>query len=215
MTALVTIIAAAAALPYVLPLSSFIPDVERALAQRIHQPVSIRSLRLFLLPLPHLRAGGVTIGQSNLLEIDTVTIHPSAANVFSTVQVIREIELRGVRARPELLGVIHNIAAFAQRNATADNDWSGRMRVRIDNVTLRDVTLRFPSFTINGVNADVRLHENKPTSIRASHERDHLQVNARRQGANVWSIDIAGRDWKLPVGLPVQFERIEGHLLRN
>jgi uncharacterized protein involved in outer membrane biogenesis len=215
MTALVIVIATVAALPYFLPLSSFIPDVERALAQRIHQPVSIRSLRLFVLPIPHLRAGSVIIGRGSLLEVDTVTIYPSAANVFSGIKVIREVELRGVRARSELLGVVRNIVEAARRNNLVDSDRSGSMRVRVDNVTLRDVTVRFPNFVLTGVNADVRLQENKPISIRANHQRDHLQLSARRQGTDAWSIEITGRDWKLPVGLPVQFDRLGGNAVMN
>src|SRR5689334_9450751 len=82
-----------ASLPYLLPLSSFIPDIERTVSQRIRQPVTIGTLRLFVLPLPHLRASRITVGRGNLLEIDTLIIRPSTASLFGDVKVIREIEL--------------------------------------------------------------------------------------------------------------------------
>ena len=77
-------------------------------------------------------------------------------------------------------------------------------------MTLRDVTLRFPTFEFAGVNVDVKLQDGKPSQISATQQRDHLQVSARRQAGDSWSLDIAARDWKLPVGLPLQFDRLEG-----
>ena len=208
LASLAVVVAAVAAMPYLLPLSRLIPYLERAIAQRIHQPVSIGTLRLFVLPIPHLQAGAVSIGRYNLLNVDSIAIHPDIATLFSDTKVIREIEVRGVHTRSELLSVARNLIETSQRKSTEGDEPSG---VRVERVTLRDVTVRFPSFVLSALNAEVRLRDGKPAEIRVSHQRDRLQLIARRQNAARWSMDIAGRDWRLPVGLPLQFDRLEGH----
>src|SRR5262249_29979095 len=201
-------ITAMAALPYLFPLSAFIPDLERAIAQRIHQPVSIGGLRLFVLPLPHLRANTVSIGRNGLLEVDSITIYPSFMTLLGDTKVIREVEVRGVHARFELLAAARNLinveAAQSKRETSREHS-----RVRVDRVTLRDVSLRFPSFALSALAADIKLQDGKPGEIRATHQRDRLHLFARRQG-DTWKLDIFARNWKLPVGLPLQFDRLEG-----
>ena len=204
MTALV---AAVTALPSVIPLSPFIPDVERAISQRIRQPVSIKRLRFFVLPTPHLRASTVSIGRNGLLDVDAVIIYPSLPTLFSDTKIIREVEVRGVKARFELLGAARMLMNNEAQRKRASSDEDGAVVVR--RVTLRDVTLRFPTFELAGLNVEVRLQDGKPSQITASHQRDHLQVSARRQAGDSWALDIAAHDWKLPVGLPLQFDRLE------
>jgi uncharacterized protein involved in outer membrane biogenesis len=202
------LIAALAALPYLFPLSAFIPELERIIAQRIHQPVSIGKLRLFFLPLPYLRANAVTVGRNGLIEVDALTVQPSMLTLFSDTKVIREIELRGVRARFELLAAARALTKTeaAQRSQTSGEESS---RVRVDRITLRDASIRFPSFTLSALSADVRLQNGKPAEIRATQLRDRLQITARRQG-DAWNLDIFARDWKVPVGLPLELDRLEG-----
>ena len=203
-----TALAGAAALPYLFPLSSFIPDIELAIAQRVHQPVSIKKLQAFILPLPHLRASAVTIGRNGLLDVDSITIYPNAISLFDDTKVIREIEVRGVRARFELLGAARSLLTteIPQRKRAGGE---GRAPIRVDRITLRDVSLRFPTFSLPAFSADIRLQNGKPAEIRASQQRDRLQLTARRQGEN-WNVDFHAHDWTLPVGIALQFDFLEG-----
>ncbi|HWH47429.1 MAG TPA: hypothetical protein VN664_06480, partial [Burkholderiales bacterium] len=41
-------------IPFLLPLGRLIPELERIASEQLRAPVRIESLRLFLLPLPHL-----------------------------------------------------------------------------------------------------------------------------------------------------------------
>jgi len=178
-------VAAVTALPSVIPLSPFIPDVERAISQRIRQPVSIKRLRFFVLPTPHLRASTVSIGRNGLLDVDAVIIYPSLPTLFSDTKIIREVEVRGVKARFELLGAARMLMNNEAQRKRASSDEDGAVVVR--RVTLRDVTLRFPTFELAGLNVEVRLQDGKPSQITASHQRDHLQVSAPAGGRQLGS----------------------------
>jgi uncharacterized protein involved in outer membrane biogenesis len=209
LASLAAIAALVAALPYLLPLSRLIPEIEHTIAQQIHQPVSIGALRLFILPTPHLRASAIRVGRDGLLDVDAITVYPSILTLFSDTKVIREIDLRGARARFELLGTARNLLSAEAAQRKRGNSDEGT-RVRIGRVTLRDVTLRFPSFMLSGLSADIRLQDGKPSEIRATQQRDRLQLIARREAGENWNVDILARDWKLPLGPPLEFDRLEG-----
>src|SRR5574340_1425892 len=47
---------------FLTPLDTYVPEVERALSEQLHEPVSIQHLRIAALPLPHLELQGVRVG---------------------------------------------------------------------------------------------------------------------------------------------------------
>lgn len=46
---------------YLSPLDAYVPEVEQALGNQLHEPVSVRYLRLAALPIPHLELQGVLL----------------------------------------------------------------------------------------------------------------------------------------------------------
>lgn len=47
---------------YLIPLEAYLPEVEQVLSGQLHEPVSIRQLRIAALPLPHLELQEVRLG---------------------------------------------------------------------------------------------------------------------------------------------------------
>src|SRR3990172_7471410 len=81
--------------PFVLPLGRLIPEIERVASEQFKAPVKIESLRLFLLPLPHLSIEGISVGRTPFLQVQKVQVTPRLTSLFSEQKVIREISLRG------------------------------------------------------------------------------------------------------------------------
>lgn len=202
-------ILAAAALPWLVPLSGFIPQIEHAIAQRVHQPVSIGELRLYAFPLPHVQARAITVGKGGLLEVDTVAIYPAITTLLSAKRVIREIEVRGVRARGEVVGAVRMLGTDATP-AKGDAE-KPAPEVTVDRIRLRDVTLRFPAMTLSGLDADILLPEGIPQSAEVQQDGGRLRLTAHRQPDQTWLLDLDARDWKLPGSVPLHFDRIESH----
>jgi hypothetical protein len=201
-------IVAAAALPYLVPLSGFIPDIEHAISERVHQPVSIGQLRLFVFPLPHVQARAITVGKGGLLEVDSVAIYPAVTTLLSGKRVIREVEVRGVRARADVVGAVRMLGNEAPGKGDTGKPAA---EVAVDRITLRDVTLRFPAMALSGLDADIVLPEGIPESAEVQQDGGRLRLTARRQADQTWSLDLDAHDWKLPGTVPLHFDRIESH----
>ena len=205
---LVAIVALIAAIPYLFPLSSFIPKIEAAISERVHQPVTIGSLRLFLMPLPYLEARKITVGKPALLEVDSLQIHPHVWSLVSSQKRIRSIRLNGVRAKPEVFAAA---GGWIQGDGTKHNQGGGGSgnTVRIDRISLRNGEIRFDNWSLSALGAEVLFDAGKLTEVRAT-QGESLRVAARPQNSGVWKLAISAHDWTVPVGLPVTFTRLEG-----
>ena len=52
----------AVAVPFFIPLGGYIPRIEKQVSARLKEPVSIKSMELTALPLPHVTVEGITVG---------------------------------------------------------------------------------------------------------------------------------------------------------
>ena len=87
------------AVPWLVPLASFIPSVEARASAALGQPVKVSGLRLSLLPL-EITASQVS---SPLIQVGRITARPSWLHLFSDIRVVNEIELEHVRVRQRVL----------------------------------------------------------------------------------------------------------------
>ena len=58
------LLAAAVAVPFFIPLSAYIPEIEKLASERLHEPVKIQSLHIWLLPTPHASLSGIAVGKT-------------------------------------------------------------------------------------------------------------------------------------------------------
>ena len=77
--------------PFFISLNDYIPRIEAEASARLQQPVKVKSLRLALLPLPHLIVTEITIGNSADLSAGKVTVTPDLWSLFGPTKVIRSI----------------------------------------------------------------------------------------------------------------------------
>ena len=83
----------AMALPFLVALDDYIPQIEKAVSARLNEPVSIESIKFAVLPLPHLTFDGITVGATNEIRIGKVHVTPDPFSMLQTIRVIRSIEI--------------------------------------------------------------------------------------------------------------------------
>ena len=66
---LAIVVAAALAAPFLVPVSSFIPELTAMASQKLGQPVAIEGLELHLVPTPRAVAKGIRIGKRDDVRI--------------------------------------------------------------------------------------------------------------------------------------------------
>lgn len=195
------------ALPFLLPLGVFIPEIELAASEKLKASVHIGTLRLFVLPYPHLAATGISVGRGKpFLEIERAVVTPRLESLFDEQKVIREISLQGVVVAQALLP---RAAALANAPAPA-----GPAKVRVERVELHDAFINLKDLKLR--NLDLGLELTPQGGL------DHAQVHADegrfsaslQPRGKAFAVEIAAHDWKLPAGPPLLVSNLaaSGHL---
>ncbi len=182
------------AVPWLVPLASFIPSVESRATAALGQPVRVADLRLSLLPL-QITATQVT---SPAIQVDRIRARLSPLHLLSGTLVLEEVELDRVRVRPEFFRRV------ATRRASAATPGA-----RVRRIVLKDVEIQFERTTLRSLQGVVTLASNgRVQEIRVQHQGDRLKIVAK-PAAGGFELAIAARKWTLPAGPPIAFDRIE------
>jgi len=190
----------AVVVPYVVPLGGYIPRIERMAREATLQAVRVDSLRLHLLPRPHVTVYGVTVGEPAIAAVESVAVSPHLPTLFSDTLVIDDVLLERPWVAPAAF------AALGTRPKAKDTS-PVAPAARVDQVRIRSGEFRLASGTIGAIDAVIRLGENGvPGRIEVTQNRT-MQVTLEGDGRN-FAVNVAGRDWRLPVGPPLRFERL-------
>lgn len=84
--------AAAIAVPFLVPVERFIPELTLVLSEKLGQPVTLEDLRLHLVPTPRVVARHITVGRRAQLMIGELEIEPDLGSLLfgpRTVRLIR------------------------------------------------------------------------------------------------------------------------------
>lgn len=136
---LFTILILAMAAVYLTPLDTYVPKVEQALGERLHEPVSIQHLRLAALPLPHLELQEVRLGGEEGIAARSVNVELDLPGLLAGKVVVRRILLKEGAASFVLLRKLIDLFGKApiaeQRAAVRELQFSG-MSLLMPDMTL-------------------------------------------------------------------------------
>jgi len=127
-------------LPFLIPLSYFVPDIERIASEQLKAPVKIDSLSVFFLPRPHLSVRGIVVGKKPYLTVETVSITPRLTSLLSDQKIISAISLRGVVIGQALIA---KTSAWAGRSAGG-----GPAIVRVERIEIRHAFVNLTEFKL-------------------------------------------------------------------
>ncbi len=182
-------------LPFLIPLSYFVPDIERIASEQLKAPVKIDSLSVFFLPRPHLSVRGIVVGKKPYLTVETVSITPRLTSLLSDQNVISKISLRGVVIGQALIA---KASAWAGRSAGG-----GPAIVRVERIEIRDAFVNLSEFKLREIDLDLELTPQSGLA-RALVRADRGHVNATLvPSGNDFAVEIVAQDWKLPAGPPL------------
>ncbi len=124
---------------YLTPMDTYVPEVERALGEQLHEPVSIQHLRIAVLPLPHLELQGMRLGGQEGIAARSINVEPDLHALLTGEMVVRRILVQDGTASlaqvRKLAGLFNNAPAAAQRVTVRELQLSG-MSLLTPGVTL-------------------------------------------------------------------------------
>ena len=173
---------------YLIPLDTYVPEVERALGEQLHEPVSIRHLRIAMLPLPHLELQGVRLGGQEGIAARSVNVEPDLPALLAGEAVVRRIlvqdgtaSLVQVRKLADLLG---NLPAAAQSVAVRELQLSG-MSLLTPGMTLGPIEGKLEFARAGGLErAWFAMDEQKVTAVLLPLPGRHFSVKVQ---ARAWT----------------------------
>jgi uncharacterized protein involved in outer membrane biogenesis len=183
------------AVPLVLPLGLFIPELELIASDQLKARVKVESLRLYVLPFPHLTVIGISVGKKPFLEVRKVVITPRWTSLFSSPKVISEISLRGVVIRQALMAKASDWAAKPGSGGPA--------ALRVERIEVRNAFINLAEFKLREIDLDLELTpENGLARAQVRADHNHLNATLVPRGKE-FIVDIAAHGWRLPAGPPL------------
>ena len=177
------LVGAAIAVPFLVPIDSFIPQISSIASQKLGQPVSLSDLKLRLLPTPRAVAYGITVGKRRQLRIRELEIVPDLATLFSKPWTIRFVRAQDVELDEAALAML-----FAIAGSDAPDPY------QVERVQLLDVKLRSPSFVLPPVDIDAELGEHYQVERgRLDLSDGSLEFVVQPRSATATVVNVAGR----------------------
>lgn len=188
------VVALAIAAPFLVPMSGFIPELERIASDKLGQPVSIDELRLHLLPTPRMVANGIAVGRKMDLTIGELEIVPDVMSFVSGTRSIRLIEAERVYVQESALAIPKGMPKS-----------QGGEPILVRRLVLKEVNLQHSKFRVPPFDADVALGDGFALERAVLETRDSsmkLELNASK------AFTFTARQWILPGDAPLKFDAL-------
>ena len=186
--------AIAIAVPFLVPLSHFIPKLTQIASEKLGQPVEIDDLRLHLLPTPRVVARGIAVGRRIDVTIGELAIVPDVMSLVSGPRIIREIRAERVVVQESALAIPKAMPKGA-----------GGEPIHVQRLVLKDVTVRHSRLKLPQFDADVALGDGFALEHALLEARDgsmRLEIEANKGFA------FTAKQWTLPAGAPLKFDSL-------
>ena len=202
----VALLVLAVILVQVIPLGAVNSRLAKSLAEWLHDDVSVGSLKVALLPRPHVKIENLSLGKAFDAKAATGRLYMDLATLFGDRFVIDTLELTEL-----------NIAADALPRAVKWANAEGRGNgIEIDKIVLRSVKVDVTGVSLDVFDAELKLDKAGKivrASARAKDGKWNLDVSPntpvtadKSAGTAVndpWAVDFSARGLNMPIGIPI------------
>lgn len=200
MIALALLLVIAAALPFLITLNDYLPQIEKVASDRLKEPVTIESIRLSVWPLPHVMLGGITVGKNHDIKLDRVRVTPDIYSLFQTTRVIKRIEIDTLILTQQAIG---KIPAWIN----ADNA-DHAAQVRVESIHLNNVWVNSGKVSFGPLDARVNINsKGEPQDASITAQDGRLKVFIKSDGDS-YPFDVSAKSWTLPLGPALVFDEL-------
>ena len=178
------------AVPFFIPFSTYIPEIEKLASEKLHMPVTVQSLHIWLIPAPRAALSGVTVGRARNIKINKISIEPELSSLFEPVKVVKFVDIETLTLSQEALNKIPEwIASTSPPGQT----------VRIKQVWVRNLRLELNKQTLGPFNADADIDSNNNLEKAVITSPDETLKITIKPEKDVYLLSVAARKWQPPI----------------
>lgn len=197
------LIALLAAVPLLISLDDYRPQLEKVVSEKLKEPVSFKKLRLVGLPLPHIKVEGVEVGKAGDLTIGAVSVTPDLLSLLTSTKVMRSIDIEGLVITQRALDMM---PVWAQSDPKAE---PAAFRVLVQSIRLKNTTLKLQRAAFGPFDALVTINASGAPERADITARDGKFKASLTPAGEKFNIEVNAQDWRLPAGPPILFESLQ------
>jgi hypothetical protein len=168
----------------VMPMSGYIPAVEKMVSNTLGEPVTIGSMKMSVLSGLQFKLGNVNIGTTQDVSLKEVLVTPELGSLFGDKLVLNSVRADGGTMVRE---------ALVRMPAWLDTSMA-HQRIRVRKLRLRGVKLEMRTIDLPSLNADV----------------DFRRDGAIDNSGSVTEVAIRASKWTAPIGAPFELSDFTG-----
>ena len=197
----VLIVAAVIAVPFVVPMAKFVPQIEQLASKALGQPVKVSSLRLQMVPTPRVVIAGLDIGAHHEITAGKVSVVPVVGTLLSGPRQIGLVRAEDLTVRESAIKMLD----------TLPKGGGGSVPILVRRVELRNVAFEHHALKLPHFDATIDLDSAlKPKTVRLSTRDGALVATATPSVAGSVGFEVKAKNWKLPFAqAPLVFEQLD------
>jgi hypothetical protein len=192
---LVILLAATVGLLHLVPLSVYIPEVQKLISQRLQQPVTISGMRYTLLPTPQLTLEQVAVGKLREIKIDNIVVDVSPFALFSSTKHISSAEINSTTLHQD---------QFEWLSAWSTPQASNQLLV--EKLRFKAIRASINALDLPAFDADITFSRSGNLQ-RALISDGKLRIELAPKD-KAWSVNLSARSWQPPLGPSIEFDEL-------
>ena len=182
----------ALALPYFITFNEYIPQIEKAISAELQEPVSIKNIKFFSLPRPHITVDGISVGTNEDVMLNKIVLVPDIFSLMQSTIVIKSIEVDSP--------IISQQAFIKIKELTKANAASQQSSlVRVESIRFVNALVKFDKVNFGPFDTRVDLNTNgklAEASITTSDEALNILIKPDQSN---YMINVHAKKWLVPI----------------
>ncbi|HEY6281438.1 MAG TPA: hypothetical protein VIW72_06600 [Burkholderiales bacterium] len=191
--------AAVSLIPFI-PFNVYIPAIEKLAAETLHEPVTINSLHISLLPSPQVNLEGFIIGKLKDIKFETVRVSGLDLVLGGSTR-LGDVEVDSATLEQ---GALARIASWGKSAG-------GAPALQISRVNFRNVRLALKNIPLAPLHGEISLAKDgtfQKASLRTSDSKISAQVIGKGEQ---FEVTLSAKGWQLPIGPELAFDYLDAN----